>query len=216
MTFCVALLGGSFDPVHEGHVALAALFNDLLRPDLLRVIPAGNPWQKRGLQATAEQRIAMLELAFCAAGLPIVIDRQEIERTTPTYTIETLRNVRAELGPDASIVFLMGADQLQHLDSWVEWRGLFDLAHIGVAARPGFALEDAALPPEVAQELQQRRAEPAQLRTRASGLATLAHTLAVDVSSTQIRKALGQREHPNRGLAPVVLDYIQQHNLYNT
>ncbi|HEU4373715.1 MAG TPA: adenylyltransferase/cytidyltransferase family protein, partial [Telluria sp.] len=68
MTACVALLGGSFDPVHYGHVALAALFDELLKPDQLRVIPAGNPWQKNGLQASAEDRVAMIELAFREAA----------------------------------------------------------------------------------------------------------------------------------------------------
>jgi nicotinate-nucleotide adenylyltransferase len=214
VTACVALLGGSFDPVHHGHVALAALFAELLKPDQLRVIPAGNPWQKNGLQASAEERVAMLELAFREAALDVTIDRQEIERTTPTYTIETLRGVRAELGPDASIVFLMGADQLQHLDSWREWRALFDYAHIGVGARPGYALAEAALPPAVAQEIAVRQGSLEQLRTTPSGRVFLAETLAVDVSATQIRSALQRGEQANSLISPVVLDYIQQHNLY--
>lgn len=214
MTFCVALLGGSFDPVHHGHVALAALFDSLLHPDQLRVIPAGNPWQKNGLKTSAENRVAMLELAFGEAGLEVVIDRQEIERATPTYTIDTLRHVRAELGPDASIVFLMGADQLQQLDTWRDWRTLFDYAHIGVGARPGYALDQAALPPAVAQEFMVRQGSLEQLRTTPSGRVFLAETLAVDVSATQVRAALQRGEQANSLISPVVLDYIQQHNLY--
>ena len=214
MTFCVALLGGSFDPVHNGHVALGALFANLLQPDQLRIIPAGNPWQKGALRAPAEDRIRMLELAFAQDKLAVVIDRQEIERSTATYTIDTLRNVRAELGPDASIVFLMGADQLQHLDTWRDWRALFDLAHIGVAARPGYSLAEAALPEAVANELEQRQGSLAQLRNTPSGHAYLAENLAVDVSSTQVRAALQRGEQANPLISPVVLDYIQQHNLY--
>ena len=214
MTFCVALLGGSFDPVHNGHVALGALFANLLQPDQLRIIPAGNPWQKGALRAPAEDRIRMLELAFAQDKLAVVIDRQEIERSTATYTIDTLRNVRAELGPDASIVFLMGADQLQHLDTWRDWRALFDLAHIGVAARPGYSLAEAALPEAVANELEQRQGSLAQLRNTPSGHAFLAENLAVDVSSTQVRAALQRGEQANPLISPVVLDYIQQHNLY--
>jgi nicotinic acid mononucleotide adenylyltransferase len=80
-----------------------------------------------------------------------VIDTREIERDTPTYTVDTLRELRAALGPDASIVFLMGADQLQKLDSWIDWKDLFDLANFGVAARPGYRLDAAALPPAVAR-----------------------------------------------------------------
>ncbi|HEY0491499.1 MAG TPA: nicotinate-nucleotide adenylyltransferase [Telluria sp.] len=216
MTFCVALLGGSFDPVHHGHVALATLFANLLRPDQLRVIPAGNPWQKNGLTTSAEDRIAMLKLAFGEAGLKVAYDLQEVERTTPTYTIDTLRKVRAELGPDASIVFLMGADQLQQLDSWRDWRLLFDYAHIGVGARPGFDLADAALPAAVAEELEKRRSSIEQLRSAPSGMVYLAEALAVDISATQIRNALQRGEKPNSLISPVVLDYIQQHNLYKS
>jgi nicotinate-nucleotide adenylyltransferase len=216
VTLCVALLGGSFDPVHNGHVALAALFSNLLKPDQLRIIPAGSPWQKTGLQASADDRIAMLELAFGAAALPFALDRQEIERGRPTFTIDTLRNVRAELGPAASVVFLMGADQLQQLDSWREWRQLFDLAHIGVAARPGFSLAKAALPAAVALELERRQGSLAQLRNTPSGLVYLSETLAVDISATRIRAALQRDETANSLISPVVLDYIQQHNLYKT
>lgn len=214
MTFCVALLGGSFDPVHHGHVALASLFSKLLQPDQLRIIPAGNPWQKHGLQASADQRVAMLELALGEAGVTAMIDRQEIERGTPTYTVDTLRGVRAELGPDASIVFLMGADQLQQLDTWRDWRQLFDLAHIGVAARPGYSLEEAALPEAVAIEISRRQASLEQLCSTPSGHAYLAQTLDVDISATQVRAALQRGDQANSLISPVVLDYIQQHNLY--
>ncbi|NHZ60768.1 nicotinate-nucleotide adenylyltransferase [Massilia genomosp. 1] len=214
MTFCVALLGGSFDPVHNGHVALATLFATLLEPDQLRILPAGSPWQKSGLQARDADRIAMLRLAFAGAPHAVTLDLQEIERGTPTYTIDTLRSVRAELGPHASIVFLMGSDQLQQLDSWRAWRQLFELAHIGVAARPGFSMADAALPAAVAEELTMRRGSLAQLRNTPSGRAYLAETLDVDISATQIRAALQRGEKANSLISPVVLDYIQQHNLY--
>jgi nicotinate-nucleotide adenylyltransferase len=223
VTACVALLGGSFDPVHKGHVALAELFAKLLQPDQLRIVPAGQPWQKStGLLASDADRIAMLELAFAQVAIDrvaidrVTIDLQEIERKGPTYTIDTLRSVRAEIGPQAALVFLMGADQLQGLDTWREWRTLFELAHIGVAARPGYQLDDAALPPAVAEELARRRATPAQLRAAPAGLVCVVRTLAVDISATQIREALGSGSDANSFLAPEVLDYIQQHNLYKS
>jgi nicotinate-nucleotide adenylyltransferase len=220
---CIALLGGSFDPVHHGHVALARLFAESLRPDELRVLPA-RPWQKAALQASDEQRVAMLELAFADAGLEVTIDRRELELGGPTYTVETLRGLRAELGPDASIVFLMGADQLQRLDSWRDWQQLFALANLGVAARPGYTLEQEALPPAVAHELAPRLAPPGQVRTTPAGLVCLAHTLAVDISATRVRALLkggdtfaeNTRTEVNLLVAPVVLDYIQHHNLYKS
>ncbi len=223
MSRCVALLGGSFDPVHHGHLALAALFADLLRPDELRILPA-LPWQKANLQAGDGDRIRMLELAFAGQPFEVVIDTREIDRGTPTYTVETLRGLREELGEAASIVFLMGADQLQKLDTWRDWQNLFALCNLGVAARPGYALEQDRLPPAVAQALAGRLAAPAEVRASAQGKVCLAHTLAVDISATQIRNALGKG--PATGaeqgvdlgaLVPRgVLDYIQQHNLYKS
>ena len=221
---CVALLGGSFDPVHHGHVALARLFCDMLHPDALRVLPA-KPWQKSSLQASDEERVAMLELAFKEfgdSGLQVVIDQREIERGISSYTVETLRGLREELGPDASIVFLMGADQLQNLSSWREWQQLFVLANIGVAARPGYTLQQEALPPAVAAALAPRLAPPEHLRTTPAGLVCLVHTLAVDISATAVRALLHKEGQPGRDatssvnslVPPVVLDYIQQHHLY--
>jgi nicotinate-nucleotide adenylyltransferase len=222
---CVALLGGSFDPVHLGHVALAELFVQLLQPDELRILPAGKPWQKAsGLKAGDLERIAMLELAFAHSSSAIAIDTREVLRATPTYTVETLRELRAELGPDTSIVFLMGADQLGNLNSWRDWEALFDLANFGVAARPGYRLDAQALPPPVAAALAARRATPEQVRASAAGRVCVAETLAVDISATQVRAALGAGMENGAGgrtdvralLAPQVLDYIQQHNLYKT
>jgi nicotinate-nucleotide adenylyltransferase len=222
VTFCLALLGGSFDPVHDGHVALAGLFARQLAPDELRIMPAGQPWQKNGLQASDADRVAMLKLAFGGAMFRTVIDTREIERDTPTYTVETLRELRAELGPDASIVFLMGADQLQKLDSWRDWTSLFELTNFGIAARPGYRLDAAALPPAVARELAQRLATPEEVRASKAGRICLAHTLAVDISATEVRAALradanaDERKKVSALLAPQVLDYIQQHNLYKS
>jgi len=214
---CIAVLGGSFDPVHQGHVALAQLFTRLLRPDALRILPAGQPWQKSGLEASDRDRIAMLELAFAplrSPALPVTLDLQEVERKTPTYTVETLRALRAELGPRASIVFLMGADQLRKLDSWNEWRELFALANLGVATRPGYDLAQEALPPLVAQELSERLATPDTVRLLAHGKVCLAPTLDVDLSSSQLRAALQSGADASALGMAQVLDYIQQHHLY--
>lgn len=253
---CVVVLGGSFDPVHLGHVALARRFVDLLQPQELRIIPTGNPWQKNGLTANAAQRCAMLELAFAdQVNCPVVIDRQEIlaaERQQTNYTIDTLRHLRAEYGDTTSIVFLIGADQLQNLSSWHQWQYLFDLAHICAASRPGFQLDQTNLPQAAAKEAQQKdtdintdtetqqvnqvvnqvlskfrqaAATPEQIRTTPAGLTYLADDLQVDISATQIREELERGAASTLvselvprlvpGLVPIkVLDYIQQHHLY--
>jgi nicotinate-nucleotide adenylyltransferase len=225
VTLRIALLGGSYDPVHLGHVALGLHFATLLDADELRVIPAGAPWQKGTVQATPEQRAEMAQLAFedaasadpvLAKKLNVVIDRQEIERGTPTYTIDTLRQLRGLFGPTASIAFLMGADQLRRLDTWHDWRQLFDYAHILVAARPGFSLDEAQLPREVAAEFSARLGTLESIRNTPHGLTYLAQDFAVDISATQIRAALQRGDRANSHISPRVLDYIEQHNLYKS
>lgn len=211
---CVAVLGGSFDPVHNGHVALGNYFAKLLVPDELRVVPTGNPWQKQGLNAAPQHRVAMAKLAFSGLAVPVVIDEQEIQRQSRTYTIDTLRSLRVELGPDASIAFLIGADQLQQLHTWKEWQSLFDHAHICAASRPGFDIDAGHLPAEVAREMRRREGSASQIRESAHGLAFVANNLAVDISATEIRAALHHGQNPAAFVPAGVLDYIKQHRLY--
>ncbi len=218
---CVLVLGGSFDPVHAGHVGLARHFIELLQPEELRLIPAGQPWQKDALVANAEQRIAMLKLAFEAdMGSRIEIDRQEIERAekrVPSYSIDTLTNLRDHLGKETSIIFLIGADQLQNLASWKRWRELFSLAHIVAASRPGFTLDEKSMDKTVMKEWQDRAGTCAELRHLPAGKTYLEQNLAWDVSATHIRQQLRQltpKTQTTSLMPPKVLDYIQQHHLY--
>lgn len=212
------LIGGSFDPVHQGHVALAHYFCTLLHPDELRLLPAGQPWQKPGMKTPAADRIAMLHAAFADWVVPVVIDEQEIRRDGASYAIDTLRALRAELGNQVSIVMALGVDQLLNLHTWRDWPELFELAHLCFAARPGFIVNNDSFDPEVAKQLARRLANPSQLRSTAHGLAFIAGNLSVDVSSTGIREALAQGdERQLYGLLPApVLDYIQRHHLYQT
>lgn len=219
---CILLLGGSFDPVHEGHIALARYFSTLLHPDELRLIPAGQPWQKPGMSTAAADRIAMLRLAFADWAVPVVVDEQEIGRDGPSYMIDTLRALRAQLGDQTSLVLALGADQLLNLSTWRDWPQLFELAHLCFAARPGFDIRSADMHPDVGAQLARRLASPSQLRQTAHGLAYVASNLAVDVSSTAIRAALGRSgagttENTMSGSLPgAVLDYIRHHHLYQT
>lgn len=211
---CIALLGGSFDPVHNGHVALGVYFTKLLQPDELRIIPAGMPWQKTFLYATAEDRVEMVRRAFGKQSITIAIDRQEIERQATTYTIDTLRAVRTEAGQTASLILLIGADQLQQLHTWKEWRSLFDYAHICVASRPGFRADTSFIPNEVMEEFTRRTGIIDDIRNTPSGLTYFAADLAIDIASTTIRTAFQRRESPDALIPAEVLDYIKQHNLY--
>ena len=210
------LLGGSFDPVHSGHVGLARYFCTLLHPDELRLIPSGRPWQKPDMTTPAVHRIAMLHAAFDGWPTPICIDEQEIQREGPSYMIDTLRDLRIKSGRDVSLALILGADQLMNLHTWHEWPALFDEAHLCIAARPGFTMEGAALDKAVAAQITRRLASADQLRETPSGLVCIATQLALAVSSTTIRKAIAQNDNTEGLLPGPVLDYIQQHHLYQT
>lgn len=213
---CIMLLGGSFDPVHNGHVALARHFRQLIQPDEIRILPAGNPWQKPPLRASAQDRVNMLQLAFAAHRLPVTIDQREIQHAGPTYTIDTLRSLRNEVGAEVSLVFLIGADQLQKLPTWRQWQQLFDYAHICAASRPGFGMAAEQIPPPVEQEFKKRASSPEQLHHTASGLTYLTENLSVDISATAIRAALQQDTVPAALMPATVLDYIKLHHLYQS
>lgn len=211
---CIAVLGGSFDPVHYGHLALAELCSRLFHPDILRIVPAGLPWQKGSLHASPEHRVAMLKLAFAQQLPPIFIDCQEISRNTISYTIDTLKFIRTETGTEASVIFMIGADQLHGLNTWHQWRSLFDYAHICAVARPGFSLELGDVPQEVAEQFMNRSGSFQELRDSPCGKTCLAGELSVDISSTGIRNALKQGDRPAALIPHAVLDYIEQHHLY--
>ena len=216
---CILLLGGSFDPVHEGHIGLARYFCTLLHPDELRLIPAGRPWQKPEMSTAPEHRIAMLRLAFADWVVPVQIDTQEIERDGPSYAVDTLRTLRKAVGNQTSLVWVIGADQLLNLHTWHQWQALFSLTNFCIAARPGYQLSREGLNDQVAAEISRRQASAAQLRASASGLCFIATNLALDISSSALRATLG--DNPSlpepQGLLPApVLDYIQRHHLYQT
>lgn len=213
---CIVMLGGSFDPVHNGHVALAEHVTQCLQPDELRLIPAGDPWQKPPLHATAAERVRMLDLAFAATALPYVIDEQEILRCSPSYTIDTLRALRAQVGPEAALIFVIGADQLQQLHTWREWRSLLDFAHLCAVSRPGYSLQNADLQTEVQQVFMQRLATPQQLCRQAHGFTYLDTSLSFNISSSAVRAALQQEKPVNALVPPQVLDYIHRHKLYKS
>ncbi|MBB5735311.1 nicotinate-nucleotide adenylyltransferase [Xanthomonas arboricola] len=140
--------GGTFDPVHLGHLAIACAARDELGA-LVHLVPAADPPHRPAPGATAAQRARMLELALAdAPGL--ALDTRELQRASrdraPSYTVETLRALRAELGPTLPIAWLLGADAFVGLSSWHQWEDLFELAHFVIAARPGTTLDLAATP----------------------------------------------------------------------
>jgi nicotinate-nucleotide adenylyltransferase len=133
------LYGGTFDPVHQGHLAIARAVADAFDHPVC-LVPSADPPHRDAPGASGEQRARMLELAI--AGHPdLTVDSRELYRQGPSYTVETLRQVRTELGPAATVIWVVGIDSLAQLDSWHQWRQLFGLAHLLGVQRPGTEID---------------------------------------------------------------------------
>ena len=206
----IGLLGGSFDPIHHGHLQLARDALKHLPLQEVRFIPAAQPWQK-GPLAAAEHRAQMVQLAI-ADEPRFALDMHEIERGGVTYTIDTLHALRSQL-PDRPLVLIMGSDQFARFDTWRGWKEIADTAHIAVAQRAG-------VPPSPSPSLNPRCDEAASLASKAGGSIVEFEMTPSDASATEVRRLLDgppSAEKAQRLSAMVpqtVLDYIQQHHLY--
>lgn len=210
----LGLFGGTFDPVHFGHLRLAEESIAHLGLGGVRWIPAGQPPHRETPQVTAAQRLEMV-LRSTAKNAQFSVDASEVEAAAPSYTVHTLERLRAELGPAPSLVLLVGADAFAGLATWHRWRDIFALAHIAVSHRPGFPVEDSSLPQALASEFTDRRlTDVSGLKDAPAGrIATFTMTQ-LAISATQIRKLLANGLSPRYLLPDSVLDYIQHHQLY--
>jgi nicotinate-nucleotide adenylyltransferase len=207
----IGLLGGTFDPIHVGHLALARSARVALALDEVRLMPTGRSWQKDSSRANAAQRLEMARLAVATlpAAEHCTVDDREVRRGGPTYTIDTLAELRTEL-PDDAIVLVMGSDQFRNLPSWHRWEELLEQAHIATTRRERVGLDD--LPPalEARVAIHGRDALP----DAPSGAIVYFTMPPVPVSATALRAQLGRGERPAELLPPPVLDYIGSQSLY--
>ena len=192
----VGLLGGTFDPVHNAHLALAQVALDTLALDELRWVPAGQPWQKARRTTASAHRVAMLELAL--AGEPrFVLERCEIERAGPSYTLDTVRELQ-QRKPGAHWFLILGEDQYANLHTWHGWQDLLQLVTLAVAGRP-------ALRPAAAQGADARGpGHPFQVLPLP----------VMDVSASTIRARAARGQSIDDMVPPAVARYIGQHALY--
>lgn len=207
------LLGGTFDPIHHGHLRLAQEMAEAIGLDAVRFLPTGTPPHRDRPHAAAADRLAMVQLAI--EGNPLfALDRHEIAKTVPCYMVDTLTELRAESGRDQAIVLFMGADAFAGLAGWHRWRDLFGLAHIAVAQRPGHRL-DQAMPAELVAECQARLAgDPAELARSPAGR-VYRHTITqLDIAASHIRELLAAGHSPRYLLPEAVLDYLIRNRLY--
>lgn len=213
----LGIFGGTFDPVHFGHLRLAEEAADSLGLERVRWIPAGRPALRDSPEVSAEQRLEMVRLAI--SGNPrFELDAAEVNDARPSYTLPTLERLRTtdEFGPQRPLVLLVGADAFSGMAGWHRWESLFDLAHIAVVHRPGFPVNAASLPTQVAAAYQQRlSSSPAALQDAPAGrIVTFAMTQ-LAVSATQIRTMLLNGRSPRYLLPEAVIAYIQSTQLYS-
>lgn len=212
----VALLGGTFDPVHFGHLRLADDVRTALELPEVRLVPAGDPPHRAGPEASAADRLAMLHLAVQAfPGL--AVDARELARTGKSYTVLTLEELRAE-DSARPILLLLGADAFRGLPTWHRWREILTLAHIVVVARPGSQLE-VDLPAALAKDWTRRLTpDPRRLKDTPAGAIYRQAVTPQPISATTIRAQLARGVEgfaAVRELLPAaVLAYIDQHRLY--
>jgi len=188
----IGIFGGSFDPVHLAHVALARTALEQLHLDEVRWIPAGRQWQKTRPLTAAAHRAAMVELAV-ADEPRFVVDRCELDRSGASYTYDTVRELQAA-EPGAQWTLIIGQDQYTGLHTWLGWQKLLERVTLAVANRPGVSLEAS---PEVAQVDHEAVALPM-----------------MDISSTDIRARVAAGLRVDALVPAAVARYIDQHHLY--
>jgi nicotinate-nucleotide adenylyltransferase len=206
----IGIFGGTFDPVHFGHLRPLLEVKQYLALEEIRLIPCFIPPHRDTPGADAEQRLAMLELGI--ADTPgFVIDRRELERGGLSYTVDTLRSLRDEIG-DGPLCLILGLDAFIDLDSWHEWQALIELAHIVVMWRPGTVLPKTG---PVAELVEARQAlDPAELTQQSAGKVLFQSVTQLDITATTIREDLAHGRDVKFLMPESVRHYIEANELY--
>lgn len=207
----IAMFGGSFDPVHIGHLRMAIEVRDALNIEQMHLIPCGQPPHRDAFVATPEQRWQMLQLALSEEH-GLLADDRELRLGRPSYTVSTLTDLRKEYGNSVPIGLMIGADAYQHLETWYQWQSLLELAHLIVAYRPGYAISASDLVNEFAEERIIR--QPHQLKTQPYGHIYFVEIPSLQVSSTRIRSMIAVGNSIRYLVPDPVFDYISMHQLY--
>lgn len=212
----IGILGGTFNPIHFGHLRLALEIAQDIEFDHVRLIPTGNPPHRPTPRVSARVRLEMTKIAV--EGNPgFKVDEREINRDGLCYTVDTLTELRTEFGATRSLCLLMGADAFLGLCGWHLWQRVFDLAHIIVAHRPGTSFDawESAMPSALVQELRHRLTTDASaLVNNAYGKILLQRITLLDLSSSAIRREIRRGRSVQYLLPDGVLDYIQRNRLY--
>lgn len=211
MTAPIAIFGGTFDPIHFGHLRACLEAGEALHASRVKLLPCASPAHRAKPTASAEQRLAMLDLALAGQDF-LVSDRRELDRPGPTYTIDTLLEIRTQIGPDQPLVLMIGADQLAQLDRWKSWQRLLDVAHLAILTRPNCA----DTPLSINAFLKPHRAKRSEFALHPAGFVAAIPVTALAISASDIRRRMSHGLSVRYLLPDVVLDYLHTNPLYSS
>lgn len=207
----IGIFGGTFDPIHFGHLRTAFELHQALDLAEVRLIPCFQPVHRKRPTASPEQRLTMVQLAI-ESEPALQVDDCEIKRKGPSYTIDTLQFLRKKL-PETPFCLIMGIDALLNFPSWNRWEEILQLAHLVVVHRPQYHLPQTGI---VAELLKQRlKHSPAALHESLAGNIVLHPVTALEISATDIRKQFALDKSPRYLLPNNVYNYIQEHGVYS-
>lgn len=207
----IGILGGTFDPVHFGHLRIALELQQELDLQTVRMVPCAQPPHRDEPGANAQQRLEMLQLAL-GDEPALLLDSREYQRQGPSYTVDTLRSLRTELGEEQPLCLIMGSDAFASLPTWHEWQQLFELAHIVLAHRPGWKEQMSELGGlDISKRFTDR---PEALQQRSAGLILPWAVTQLEISATNIRRSVRQGKSPRYLLPEAVREYIKKNRLY--
>ena len=209
----IGIFGGTFDPIHFGHLRLAEEMALALGLSRVLFVPAGQPPHRESPRIAALHRLEMVRCAIAGNSF-FAVDAREVQREQPSYTVDTLTSLRDELGSEQPLWLLLGADAFLGLASWHHWQQLFELANIAVVTRPGARLlqPDAMQEPLKSEVLKRQVADHSAARP--AGSVWFQQMTPLEISATAIRNILSQQGSVRYLLPDAVLNYIHEHQLY--
>lgn len=205
------ILGGTFDPIHHAHLRTAIELRELLDIEAVTLVPSHIPPHRDEPGATPEQRLSMLRVAV--EGEPgLQVDERELARNTPSYTVDTLAGLRAELGEDVPLAMVVGTDSFASIDRWHQWERLLILAHIIVVQRPGYDIPETGVAGRLLAENVETTADT--LKQLPAGRVWPVTLPLLDIAATAIRDHIRKGRSPRYLLPDGVLAVIRESGLY--
>ncbi len=207
----IAIMGGTFNPIHNAHLRVAVEIADLFTLNQLKLMPCFQPAHKAVFGSSTKQRVEMLELAV-ASDVRLSVDTREVVSAKPSFTIDTLKELRAEVGRDPALIIIIGMDSFCSLPSWKNWLELTSYAHIVVVSRPG---SFPVFTDELKNYYEKYRASTiAELQCAPSGCILFEAISPLDISSSMIRELQAQKKSIAYLLPDSVQNYIEKNKLY--